>query len=348
MLRTTIGVFLVLSMLIDADTLSYKLVRDWPFGIQDDGELPFSIGQVSGVAMTTDESEVVLFHRADRQWDQWAFDWSNIVRRSYRTPIPTKTLVWVDNETGKVTKKAGENLFYLPHGITIDGKGFIWITDVGSHQMYKLSPKLEVVLTIGVRFVPGSDKKHLCKPTDVAVQINGNFFVGDGYCNSRVLEFNSKGKVVQVISTESAVNDGLVPYPKRMVVVHSISLDPTNNLLYVADREDGRVLVFDIATGKYKDEIKAPNGGAIYTVRYNQHQGGVVHFVTGPRGSVQRGMGYTISVKDKKVLSTWSTPGGFSLAHAMTVSGNNKEIFVVEIHPNRAWKFTKVNHPRRR
>lgn len=30
-------------------------------------------------------------------------------------------------------------------------------------------------------FVPGSDDNHFCKPTDVAVAENGDFFVSDGY-----------------------------------------------------------------------------------------------------------------------------------------------------------------------
>lgn len=35
-------------------------------------------------------------------------------------------------------------------------------------------------LTLGVKFEPGSDTKHFCKPTDVAVLSNGDFFVSDG------------------------------------------------------------------------------------------------------------------------------------------------------------------------
>jgi hypothetical protein len=49
--------------------------------------------------------------------------------------------------------------------------------------------------------VPGSDEKHFCQPTDVAVSENtGFFFVADGYCNSRILKFDRKGKLVKVIS----------------------------------------------------------------------------------------------------------------------------------------------------
>lgn len=340
-------VFLVTCTLTDVGGLSYDLVTDWPLGVQDNGDLPFFVGQVSGVALTADESEVVLFHRADRQWGGGTFDYMNRVRESYRTPIPSNTLVWVDRKTGRVKKQDGRNLFYLPHGITIDKQGYIWITDVGSHQMYKLGPDLRVVLTLGKKFHPGSDDEHFCKPTDVAVQNDGHFFVGDGYCNSRIMEFDREGKLVKSMSLSKSPNVGVwngrprIPPPATMMVVHSIALDERNNLLYVADRENGRAVVFDSVTGGYKKVIDVPNKGTLYTVRYSEQQGGLVHFVTGPRGYVTEGVGYTYSVKDDAFVCSWSKPGGFSRAHAMTVSKDNQDIFVVEIGPNRAWKFSQ-------
>lgn len=44
---------------------------------------------------------------------------------------------------GKILSKAGQNLFYLPHGLTIDHEDYLWITDVGAHQVFKLSPMKE-------------------------------------------------------------------------------------------------------------------------------------------------------------------------------------------------------------
>lgn len=36
-------------------------------------------------------------------------------------------------------------------------------------------------LVLGAAMEPGSDDTHFCKPTDVAVAPNGEFFVSDGY-----------------------------------------------------------------------------------------------------------------------------------------------------------------------
>lgn len=35
----------------------------------------------------------------------------------------------------KVVSEHGENLFYLPHGLSTDHDGNFWVTDVGSHQV---------------------------------------------------------------------------------------------------------------------------------------------------------------------------------------------------------------------
>ena len=76
----------------------------------------------------------------------------------------------------------------MPHGLTVDKDGNIWVTDVGRHQVLKFAPNNtnEPILQIGEIFVPGNDKKHFCQPADVAVLRNGDFFVADGYCNSRI------------------------------------------------------------------------------------------------------------------------------------------------------------------
>lgn len=36
-------------------------------------------------------------------------------------------------------------------------------------------------LILGEKFIPGSDHKHFCKPSDVIVLKTGEFFVSDGY-----------------------------------------------------------------------------------------------------------------------------------------------------------------------
>ncbi|PIO54899.1 NHL repeat protein, partial [Teladorsagia circumcincta] len=99
-----------------------------------------------------------------------------------------------------IIEEHGQNLFYMPHGITIDEKGNYWVTDVGSHQHRISGAQIGLVIPSCLltrrKLVPGSDGHHFCKPTDIAVAKNGYFFVADGYCNSRVLKFDPSGKLV--------------------------------------------------------------------------------------------------------------------------------------------------------
>ncbi|XP_055892509.1 peptidyl-glycine alpha-amidating monooxygenase B-like isoform X2 [Biomphalaria glabrata] len=84
--------------------------------------------------------------------------------------------------------------YFMPHGITADHPGNIWLTDVAMHQVFKIPPGQTVQkMTLGQKFQHGEDTNLFCKPTDVAVLMSGEFFVSDGYCNSRVLKFSKDG-----------------------------------------------------------------------------------------------------------------------------------------------------------
>lgn len=79
----------------------------------------------------------------------------------------------------------------------------LWVTDVAMHQVLKFPPLLnsevnntKPLLTLGNKFIPGSDLGSFCKPTAVAVLSSGEFFVSDGYCNSRIIKYSPDGNVI--------------------------------------------------------------------------------------------------------------------------------------------------------
>lgn len=61
-------------------------------------------------------------------------------------------------------------------------------------------------------------------------QLNGHVFVSDGYCNKRVVEFDENGKFVKQFVDKEA----------PMIVVHSIALIDSLNLICTVSREEGR------------------------------------------------------------------------------------------------------------
>lgn len=93
-------------------------------------------------------------------------------------PIKAETIYILDAHSGRIRSAYGADQFYMPHGLTIDWHGHIWLTDVALHQVLKYQ-RLEDVdedrpsLVIGQRFQPGKLSDQLCKPTAVAVATTG-------------------------------------------------------------------------------------------------------------------------------------------------------------------------------
>ena len=45
----------------------------------------------------------------------------------------------LDPESGKPLHSFGKDMFLMPHGLTIDGEGNHYVTDVGLHQVLRVS-----------------------------------------------------------------------------------------------------------------------------------------------------------------------------------------------------------------
>lgn len=98
---------------------------------------------------------------------------------------------------------------------------------------------------LGDPFQPGRGVKF-CKPTSVvSLEENGDFFVADGYCNSRIVKFNFKGEMIlqwgkssfSGASMPGFIPEGAFAIPHAMTLVHK----DDKKWVCVADRENGRV-----------------------------------------------------------------------------------------------------------
>ena len=123
------------------------------------------------------------------------------------------------------------------HYIRIGPEGNIWAANIASHVVCKYSPKGKLLLMLGEPGRAGTDESHFDKPTDMAVLPSGDIFVTDGYGNRRVMHFDAKGKC---INQWGRAGTG----PGQFALPHSIVAD-SGGRLYVADRENARIQVFD-------------------------------------------------------------------------------------------------------
>jgi len=130
------------------------------------------------------------------------------------------------------------------HFIRIGPEGNVWAANYMEHVIRKHSPDGKVLLTLGQVGVAGNDRGHFNKPTDMAVLPSGDIFVTDGYGNRRVVHFDADGRYVKEWGEEGNK-------PGQFALPHSIVVD-SKRRLYVADRENARIQVFD-ATGKLLD-----------------------------------------------------------------------------------------------
>jgi DNA-binding beta-propeller fold protein YncE len=155
---------------------------------------------------------------------------------------PKADPIVVFDSNGKYLRSWGKGMFGNPHAIRVDKGGNVWITDNGDHQVMKFTPKGELLLTLGIKGKAGETPETFNKPTDIAWAPNGDFYVSDGYGNSRVVKFTGQGKYIKAFGKRGTG-------PGEFNLPHSVAVDAKGQV-YVADRENNRVQVFD-ADGKF-------------------------------------------------------------------------------------------------
>jgi DNA-binding beta-propeller fold protein YncE len=155
-------------------------------------------------------------------------------------------MVVLDRE-GNFIKSWGEGLFNRAHGLHIDTEDNLYCTDDGDHTVRKCSTDGKVLLTIGIPNKPApfmsGEPFHRC--THTALSPSGEIYISDGYGNARVHKYAPDGTLL--MSWGEPGSD-----PGQFNIVHNICAD-ADGWVYVADRENHRVQVFD-GNGKYETQ----------------------------------------------------------------------------------------------
>jgi DNA-binding beta-propeller fold protein YncE len=218
-------------------------------------------------------------------------------------------------------------LFVRPHRVVInpyDAEKHVWLIDDGGHQVFKFTHDGEkLVMVLGEKEKPASDATHFNRPTDIAFLPNGDFYVTDGYGNTRVVKFSKDGKFLLEWGTPGTG-------PGQFNLVHGIVIDRQNRI-YVSDRNNSRIQIFDL-NGKYLDEwqnIRSPF--YLYLSRDN--------FLWVADGVTNKFVKYDLT---GKMLYSWGTfgafPGGLWGPHQFSVDSDGN-LYVAETFNGRVQKF---------
>jgi len=151
----------------------------------------------------------------------------------------------VFDRDGNFLRSWGEGVFRRAHGAHMAPDDTVWLTDDGDHTVRHCTLDGTVLRTIGI---PGAPKPYMSgepfhRCTHTALSPQGDLYVSDGYGNSRVHKFAPNG--TRLLSWGEPGTD-----PGQFNIPHNICCDP-DGWVYVADRENHRVQVFD-GNGKYE------------------------------------------------------------------------------------------------
>src|SRR5207253_7915098 len=215
-----------MAIIVGTGDFKYRIVEDW-------AKLPdgWSFKEVGAVGVDANDT-VYVFNRGEHP-------------------------VMVFDREGNFLRSWGEGQYPRAHGVHMGPDDSIYLTDDGGHFVRKCSLDGKVLIEIGVPGKPSpymsGEPFHRC--THTALSPNGErLYISDGYGNARIHKFSLDGKLLSSWG-EPGTDPGQFNLP------HNICCDP-DGWVYVADRENHRVQVFD-GDGTYEaqwNNMHRPSG----------------------------------------------------------------------------------------
>ena len=257
--------------------------------------------QISGVAVAADGSILALNHGENHVDPQTGF-----LKQIIRKP----TVLVLDARTGRLKESWGAGLFMLPHQISVDVSGNVWVVDSGLKRVFKFNAEGALLMQLG------AEGSGFTLPTDVAVLGDGSVVVADGTINRRGFRFNENGKLIEPWGLRGK---GAMQFHTP----HSLCVDEESRV-YLSDRENHWVQVLNSS-----GELLATweDVGRPATVRYHSGSIFVLSNLPAARGIVRR------FNKDGVLLDVFRTkPRGtqedFEWPHGLAVSEGGATVYV--------------------
>jgi hypothetical protein len=229
-----------------------------------------------------------------------------------------------------------DKIFKRPHYVAInpyDPEKHVWVVDDHMHAIYKFSHDgKQLVQTLGTPTVKGADGTHFNRPTFLAWLPDSTLFVADGYNGTRVAKFDKDGKFLLDWGQK-----GTPPNDKRPGYfnnVHGLAVDPQTRHVFVNDRANHRIQVFD-ENGKFLYEWSM---GAEPSDIHLLYIGADRNLWAFDRGTSKM-LKYDLEGHFLYSWGTWGDfPGGFWGVHGFSVDQEGN-FYVAEVDNGRVQKF---------
>jgi len=242
-----------------------------------------------------------------------------------RTP-PGQPQLYEWDENHKLVRAFGTDLTAKSHGMAIDAEDNIWICDQFGDTVMKFSPEGKLLETFGVPGKRGDwdeakGQRLLWQPLDLAFAPNGDIYIGMGHGNespndgaARVLHLDKNGKFINQWF-------GNANGPGKFSMAHGIAVDPKTGYVYIADREEYRIVVYT-GDGKFVKTIQEPN--LVCALFFDPHD--QLWMATGQDGQIVK-LDLDGNILDAAGVGSGRGPGQFTETNYMVMDAHG-DLFV--------------------
>lgn len=267
----------------------------------------FEFSRVSGISIKNNANMVVL-HRGE------------------------DPLLEFDKDGNYLRAFGPRGLWTFSHGLKQDAENNIWVTDIGTHTVTKMDADGNTLMTLGTSGQNGlwdeASGAHLFdQPNDITFDRQGNVYVAQGHGRGepRILKFDASGNFVSQWGSRGTG-------PGQFAVAHSIDIDDQDRI-YVADRENMRVQIFD-TNGSYVDEWNfSAMACAIYL-----HDDGFMYMTSGFDGE------WAKVDMEGNIIGALGRPGSangeFGEGHFLVVNDSG-DVFIADVTNMRVQKYAR-------
>jgi hypothetical protein len=179
------------------------------------------------------------------------------------------------NSNHKLILSVGDDVIghnYKAHGIKVDKEDNVWICDANGSTVIKVSPEGKRLMTLGVRGERGDwdeakGQRLIWQPVHLDFASNGDIYIFEGHANESPndVDFSPTNKigaarVIHLDKNGKFKNQwyGNSRGPGKFAQTHGSAVDPKNGDVYIGDREEYRIVVYD-ANGKFIRTIQMRN-----------------------------------------------------------------------------------------